>query len=379
MSDPSVSPFVSPPTLDGSASNQSSGSATCTVTLTTTQSNDIIIVDISTELNTGVPIVSSVTATGLTFAQANAVFNSAGQVRLERWWAAAASPLSAVVITVTLSAASDDTVIAAYGVNGAASLTSPFDTGSTTNNGPAANPNIASWTTGHANGLLLLSFGAMINISTSGTVTGFTQIVNRLNSGGGRYSWLASFYMASAGIQTGIAPQYSVTCGAYWCALADTITATAAGVSLAGHVTTTSAGRQTPVAIAQLVGRAKSTLSLRGGNMPRVFLGGRIAAEARAAIDFKKPLPGRITAQSSMRAPFGIALRGQATGTSEARLGQLPVHIDVGGRIAGRSTAKLFVPTPLSLSGRIGARSRGSIYFAPQAAQRSRAVSLNIG
>jgi hypothetical protein len=156
---------------------------------------------------------------------------------------------------------------------------------------------------------------------------------------------------------------------------------TSAGVSLAGHITATSRASQTPLAITALSGRASGTLRLRSAYTATVSLSGRIVTAAEASIDLPgiKPVAGTATATSSMRATLGIGLRGRIESMARARIGQLATPIDVAGRIAARSSGKLFVPAQVALSGRIQGRSRGRIYFAPQAAGRSRAVTLNVG
>ena len=160
-----------------------------------------------------------------------------------------------------------------------------------------------------------------------------------------------------------------------------TLSLSAGSVSLRGHIPGIRKAQQTPLAITQLFGRAKGTLSLRSAYTARVSLAGRIVTEAEASVDRPgiKPVEGGIKAQSSIRATLGIGLSGRAESMAHAWIGQLPTRVDVGGRAAGRSAAKLFVPAQVALSGRIGGRSRGMLYFAPPAAQRSRAVSLNVG
>jgi hypothetical protein len=113
--------------VDGTASVQVS-STTGTVSLTTTNANDIILVGIHNANSTGYGAVSSVLATGLTFAklaqeQFKDAFNEFQD--MEIWWAAAASP-STYSIAV-LIAQSGEMGISAIGVTGAGSLTSPFD------------------------------------------------------------------------------------------------------------------------------------------------------------------------------------------------------------------------------------------------------------
>jgi hypothetical protein len=161
-----------------------------------------------------------------------------------------------------------------------------------------------------------------------------------------------------------------------------TLSLSSGSVVLGGHITGTSRARQTPLTATNLAGRVKGTLAARTAYTVRVSLGGRIVSEGQGAIELPgvKPGDGRATAQSSLRATLGIRFSARVSGTSRARIGQLPTRTNVAGRIAGRSEGRLFFPAPLALAGRVGGRSRGRLYFAPQAAaRRSEAVSLNVG
>lgn len=123
-------------TLDGSANNFAwSSTASSTITLTTVNPNNLVVLVVSAETSdtTGVhAIVSSIAMTGGSgtispFAQRSSSFldnvpNSnpvGGPIghNFEIWWAVATTPLTAAVFTVTLSKAIDDAVLDIFSVN----------------------------------------------------------------------------------------------------------------------------------------------------------------------------------------------------------------------------------------------------------------------
>ena len=113
------------PTLDGNATGKSTN-ANATVSLTTTLSNDIIVVMAYNEAASGGGVaVSSVTAAGLTFTQ-RSISNASTHGSLEVWWAPSTGILTAETITVAWSGTFDDSAILAFGVNGC-NLTNPWD------------------------------------------------------------------------------------------------------------------------------------------------------------------------------------------------------------------------------------------------------------
>ena len=112
--------------LDGSIFGVNFAGSSQAVQLTTSNPNDVIIVDI---LTTGGP-VSSVTASGLTFAQRASAYWSSPLSGMERWYAVSGGVLSSLSITVDTAVASFLGVLA-YGVSGA-NTSSPFQVSSVT-------------------------------------------------------------------------------------------------------------------------------------------------------------------------------------------------------------------------------------------------------
>lgn len=155
--------------IDGS-STATFGSATSgTVTLTTGQSADTIIVCVFSEDASGSAgrrTVTSVTATGLTFThRATATGDGAFSSMAELWSARAAAPLSGVVITVNLSGNADGCVIVAAGVNGVFASQN-YDSNASlpaTANAAAASPSATPVSTTNKHDMLLAFMGAVNN------------------------------------------------------------------------------------------------------------------------------------------------------------------------------------------------------------------------
>jgi hypothetical protein len=118
-----------PLSLDGSAIAHQDSSATVVPSLTTSDTNDIIIVTII-----GNATVSSVSSPSL--GSFNTVPGAACQVSsnfTDIWWAKSSGALTGENITVTMSSSTYCTAIA-FGVNGA-NTSSPFDANAVTNTG----------------------------------------------------------------------------------------------------------------------------------------------------------------------------------------------------------------------------------------------------
>lgn len=110
-------------TLDGSVGMGGLVGNPVTVTLSTTKAGDIIyLFSISgTATITGISDVA-----GLTWHNRIAPFMFNSSVNLESWWAYAPNALTADVISITYNTTPTPR-IAAFGINGAASSTAPFD------------------------------------------------------------------------------------------------------------------------------------------------------------------------------------------------------------------------------------------------------------
>ena len=184
----------STPSLDGTATGQWSGAASGTVTISTTQVNDVVVLLIGCEQNAALQTVASVASSHLTWARRggfNGQPGSGNYQSFEIWWAPAASILTSEVVTITLSAATDDAAVVAFAVHGAANIASPWDTGSlpviTTGN-PAAAP---VFTTVQAHDFV---FAASFSSSNTNDTSAWTSIANANNGGGTNYAYVTSFY-----------------------------------------------------------------------------------------------------------------------------------------------------------------------------------------
>ncbi len=186
---------VATPAIDGSATGcfgatQTApcvtGTTSGTVTLTTTSANDVIVVEVSNEHATAGPtrtvstLACTSACTGLSTFSLRKANTQAGTFQdLEAWWATATSALTSSVFTVTLSGATDDAVIVAFGVSGA-NTASPWDSSGpvTTTGAAGTTPSVTGFATSNSNDMLL-GFesngniaGVAATVETTGLVAG---------------------------------------------------------------------------------------------------------------------------------------------------------------------------------------------------------------
>jgi hypothetical protein len=107
--------------LDGVGYTAGASGTTCAITLTTTSTNDVIIVFAAVNSTTTASIADTA---GLTWALRQRVVG--GSDCIEEWWAISAGVLSADTITLTLSATSSFVSASAHGISGA-NTSNPFD------------------------------------------------------------------------------------------------------------------------------------------------------------------------------------------------------------------------------------------------------------
>lgn len=165
------------PAVDGT--NTAGGSGVSTVALTTTQSNDVIIVTVG-GANTGTA-GAGVTVSGCSLSWTQKSFSNDGTSgrEVQLWYAIAATPLSACTITATANGSWTLTGITAMGISGANTST-PFDpngASSGTATGVTSNPTVSGISTSNANDILI---GGVV-AGGSGPPTagaGFTQLWN---------------------------------------------------------------------------------------------------------------------------------------------------------------------------------------------------------
>lgn len=177
---------ATPPALDGTSNIVAGGALTTfTLTLSTTNANDIIIVHILS--NTGVTLVADVAA--LTWAARTTA--GSGATYIGEYYAKSTGVLTGDIITVTVPAGSIYNSGVAFGISGTTHFSSPFDSGSpqTTGSPPV------SMTTATANDFVFgmcRSGGAGNPTPTGGTGT-WTGIVSGVAN-----SFMASGYQIFA-------------------------------------------------------------------------------------------------------------------------------------------------------------------------------------
>ena len=183
-SNPPVVGVTAPLSLDGSASNTAASTAAPTVTLTTTLVNDIIVVFVSTTKISPASTVTSITDTaGLTWTKRSSFeYTSGTRFNLEVWWAPSTGVLSSDVITANLGATATQTVMIAFGVNGA-NFAAPWDTNGTL---PATatstgTPTVSGVSTTNAN-TMLLGFENHASTAADTAGSGYTLIKNQAAS-----------------------------------------------------------------------------------------------------------------------------------------------------------------------------------------------------
>jgi hypothetical protein len=219
------------PVIDGSATvNNWSTSASKTITLSTTLTNDLVVVAVFHEKSGGLQNITGMTSTsGLVFTRRSKKQNTAATE--EVWAAPSTAILTGEVITVNLDAATDDACIIAFGIHGLNDITNPFDTNvslpasgiSSTNTPPTL-----TYSTTEANDLILFITGGNNGSSGSTAPSGFTNLANIQNSGGGLFACLSVNYKAVTATQSGATVQATATATAQYVSIVDAVTADAA-------------------------------------------------------------------------------------------------------------------------------------------------------
>jgi hypothetical protein len=255
------------PTKDGSATGDSHGTSSVAATLTTSNTNDVIILDIlyETATNSDTISVSSITASGLTFAQRSTIqvtgnFGFGGHattVNLDRWWAPSTGALTGETITVNFNKNMDSASLIAYGVSGAANISSPFDsnvslpaTGSATNATPSSIS--MSFSTTQADDLLLAAWGSSASGSNLGTTDGtsgtYTNIAVTNEGAGTNYSYISCDYSSKSSPQSSVTAS-NTTSGVTFgnvLAMVDAITADSSTTTYNVSVSETGSAADTP-------------------------------------------------------------------------------------------------------------------------------------
>lgn len=123
----------SSPTIDASGVTNTDGTGVSVLSanVTTTSTNDAVVVVVQNQDPTTAATVSSITGCGLTFTKLTsaAVTGSpnAGKLNLEIWSAPSAATQAACALSTTLSASQDGFSVATFGVHGLGNLSVPLD------------------------------------------------------------------------------------------------------------------------------------------------------------------------------------------------------------------------------------------------------------
>lgn len=231
------------PSLDGNAVSAAfAASASGGVTLSTTQTNDIIVVWVMGSRNattvTGITDGASV----LTFVpRPNGRVSVAGGQFIEEWYAPSSGLLTNDTITVTTSASTGRWVIVAYAVQGT-NIASPFDTNAGlpfSASGTSAAPSVTTSTT--LTNTLIIAGVATSQNTTATAGSGFAIPTNgTLNSGSGVTG--SSETGAFAAAQSSLAVAFSLGASGTWSMITDAfagvVTATTSGAIGAGFSAT---------------------------------------------------------------------------------------------------------------------------------------------
>lgn len=210
-----------PPSLDGSCANSNHVGASGTCILTTTGTNDIIVVAAIMECGAngvGCGSITNVSAPGLTFTQRATQQNSSAgttAVTMAEWTAPASVPLAAVTMTATFNAAPDGWSMVAFGVNGAGgSFDSNASLPGLSYPSSGNHPGATISTTGQHDFIYVI-FGGDVGLGdvSGNQPAGFTFIKNSDQSGGSRSSGVGAAFQKVTSAQTNITPAWGYSAG----------------------------------------------------------------------------------------------------------------------------------------------------------------------
>lgn len=228
--------------LDGSNSAAFNPAATGSVSLSTTQSQDAIIVYFSI---LGTTVVSSVTATGLTFNRRGTVSYST-TTRAEEWYATTSSVFTS---TISFSLAASTTVVAtAFGVSGV-DTTTPFDSASllpTTTFGTGTTP-LVQISTSNTNDFII---GLLTNDKQITNVTPDTNFTVIVNNHAGAAIQGVSEYQIVGGTVSNFSVGYTLSGGGsnsvHWSIIGDALHSGTLKVSPSSSIITQSLNQKKP-------------------------------------------------------------------------------------------------------------------------------------
>jgi hypothetical protein len=202
-----------PPALDGYASTNTVTSNTMTITLTTTQPNDVLYLS---WVGNGGRRITGVSSSGTSAWTRRAYIAADGTHYVETWYATRATA-GTTTITITLTSDSSTNCAAvAFGISGA-DTASPFDGNARTATGNSASASV-SVTTSSANEFIIGALG-LENTNSLTTGSGFT-LIRTQTVGTSRQTSDEYMTAATAGTYTA---RYTWTGSDYWGIIAEAV------------------------------------------------------------------------------------------------------------------------------------------------------------
>ena len=228
---------VSGLSLDGSSAVVCTSVASCQTSLTTSDTNDLIVAFCAG--NAGQTGFSISDGSSLTWHQRGSVLTGAGADVIEVYYATSATKLSSDLVTCTnVPSGSHNIVVSVFGVNGA-NLVTPFDSNSNipnTNSAVASTTPSCTMTTSNPNDLLFTYLGHSGN-TVQATPSGFTTI----QTTGGSPSSQTSYELV-ASTQSSVTESWSLSSSGHWATWCDAIQSSVVSIVVTG-TSTGSAGQ----------------------------------------------------------------------------------------------------------------------------------------
>jgi len=240
-----VPALATSPSTDGTATGEFSGTTSGTASLTTTQTNDEVIVVVFAENTSGSsPTVNVPTSSHLTFAQRGTTLQSTPAagclVSLAVFYAFSAGTLSSETITASTGASVDGASINVFGVHGVYSSAAAWDPDASlpkqTTISSIGNHDTNAISTTNPDDLLIIALGycqnsvwpamCLPNFSVCSSMT--SNIVNHREGSGVNWVWGGATGYTYSAAQSGVTPGMLASSGlAGFVTIADALTADA--------------------------------------------------------------------------------------------------------------------------------------------------------
>jgi len=209
--------------MDGIAYASSGTHGQPSLTLSTTQPNDVIILQITQDYTHS---FAPSDAAGLNWVERSSNFPlQANSEEVDEWWAVASSPLTSDTINLGESGSSShNTVAIAYGISGA-NTANPFDSNSGlpyTKSGTSGTPTITGVSTSNANDMIIGLVGYRATSTNQTAASGYTLIASQTFSSS--QQWGAAEYQKVTSAQSGISVSWGTSMSSSdWTMIVDAI------------------------------------------------------------------------------------------------------------------------------------------------------------